>query len=351
MMKTTRLKSLLTFCGLSIVLIFTTVSAQAQNIALSANSPDVYVVKKGDTLWDIAAIFLEDPWKWPEIWQVNPEISDPDLIYPGDSLRLIYVNGQPRIVMARGDRQTVKLSPQVREEALSSPIPAIPRQALAGFLAENRIVDKATFESAPYILASATGNLLMGSGHEVYVRGDWTRSIREYEIFRLGKAYQGANKETLGQEALNLGELRVVPGESEEVRRALITRSRVELKAGDRLLPKEAQALDDTFFPRIPDVSINGAVIGLLNEAEKAAQFESLVLNLGKIDGLESGDILSIYRPGDDVDDPVTGKKISLPSQEIGLVMAYRLFDKLSYGVILSLTEPSQVGNTVATPN
>lgn len=350
MMKTTRLKSFLTFCGLSIILIFTAASAQAQNIALAANSPDVYVVEKGDTLWDISAMFLEEPWRWPEIWQVNPEIANPDLIYPGDRLRMIYINGQPRIVMERGDRQTVKLSPQVREEPLSSPIPAIPRAALAGFLAENRIVEKESFELAPYILASTSGNLLMGSGHEVYVRGDWNRSIRDYEIFRLGKAYQGSNKEALGQEVINLGELRIVSGESEEVRRALITRSRVELKAGDRLLPKEASTFDDTIFPTIPAIPLNGVVIGLLNEAEKAAQFDSLVLNLGKVDGVESGDILSIYRPGDYVDDPVTGKKINLPSQEIGLVMAYRVFDKLSYGVILSLTEPSQVGNTLATP-
>lgn len=351
MMKTTRLKSLLTFYSLSIVLVFTTLSAQAQNIALSANSPDVYIVEKGDTLWDISAIFLEEPWRWPEIWQVNPEISNPDLIYPGDSLRLIYIDGQPRIVMERGDRETVRLSPQVREEPLLSSIPAIPRQALAGFLAENRIVDIKIFESSPYILASTSGNLLMGSGHEIYVRGDWARATRDYEIFRLGKAYKGSGKAILGQEALYLGELSIMPGESEEVRRAQIIKSRIELKAGDRLLPKIPRPLDETFFPTTPKQPMDGAVIGLLNEAEKAAQFDSLVLNLGAEDDLEAGDLLRIYREGESVKDPITGKKVSLPKQEIGLVMAYRIFDKLSYGVILSLTEPSQVGNTVSAPD
>lgn len=350
MMKPTRLKSLLKFCSLSIVLIFTTVSAQAQNIALSANSPDVYVVKKGDTLWDISAMFLEEPWRWPQIWQVNPEIANPDLIYPGDSLRLVYIDGQPRIVMERGDRETVKLSPQVREQPLLSAIPAIPRQALAGFLAENRIVDKETFESAPYILASTSGNLLMGSGHEVYVRGNWTRSIRDYEIFRLGKAYSDGDKKPLGQEAVYLGALNIMPGESENVRRAQVMKSRVELKAGDRLLPRVPSALDETFFPTTPDKDMDGLVIGLLNDAEKAAQFDSLVLDLGDVNGLKAGDLLSIYRAGESVKDPITGKNVILPKQEIGLLMAYRVFDKLSYGVILSLTEPSQIGNTISTP-
>ncbi|MDX1491355.1 MAG: LysM domain-containing protein [Pseudohongiellaceae bacterium] len=349
-MKLIRLKSLLTFCGLSIAVLLGASAVQAQNIALSPNSPDVYVVKKGDTLWDISAMFLEEPWRWPQIWQVNPEISNPDLIFPGDSLRLIYIDGQPRIVMERGSRETVKLSPQIREEALTSAIPAISRQALQGFLIDNRIVDSDTFNSAPYILASVSGNLLMSAGHEVYVRGDWLSANRDYEIFRLGKAYMGPDKELLGQEAVSLGELSVIPGEADEVRKARIVRSKVELKAGDRLLPKERQVLDDTYFPTPPDRDMSGKVIGLLNESEKAAQFESLVLNLGEVDGLEVGDLLSISRAGETVEDPVTGKKVQLPGSEVGMVLAYKVFDKLSYGVILSLTEPAEVGQEVNSP-
>ena len=166
-MKTPRLKRLIAFCAIGITLVFTALVVNAQNLQLAPNSPDRYVVQEGDTLWDISTIFLAEPWRWPEIWAVNPEVADPDLIYPGDVLNLIYVDGRPRIVMDRGDRPAVRLSPQVRETPLPSPIPAIPRQALAGFLSENRIVDREEFETAPYLLASTTGNLLMGAGHEV----------------------------------------------------------------------------------------------------------------------------------------------------------------------------------------
>ena len=141
MMNVSGLKSLVTFCNVSIVMVLTLTSAQAQTLQLSPDAPANYVVKEGDTLWDISSVFLDDPWRWPGIWQFNSTVSDPDLIYPGDTLSLVYVDGNPLVVLDRGTRPTVRLSPQVREAPLLSPIPAIPRQALSGFLVENRIVD------------------------------------------------------------------------------------------------------------------------------------------------------------------------------------------------------------------
>jgi len=133
-MNVPRLKRLIVFCVFGVLTVFPFVSTYSQILSLAPGSPDSYVVKEGDTLWDIASIFLEEPWRWPEIWEGNPEVQDPDLIYPGDILRLVASANGPRIVMERGDRQTVRLSPTVRETPLLNPIPVIPRQALEGFL-------------------------------------------------------------------------------------------------------------------------------------------------------------------------------------------------------------------------
>jgi len=351
MMIAPRLKSLLQICAIGVLLCSPAVGAYGQNLTVLSDSPESYVVKQGDTLWDIASLFLDEPWRWPEIWQKNPAVQDPDLIYPGDVLNLVYVDGSPRIVMERGGRQVVRLSPQVRESPLLSPIPVIARQALRGFLAENRIIDKADYDSAPYILASATDNLIMGAGHEAYVRGDWASSVNHYEVFRLGAAYiDEESDELLGQEAINLGEITIVADESDGIKRALIVSSKEELKAGDRLLPRETSPLDPSFFPSTPSSSTRGQIVGLLDNKSKAAQYESIVIDIGARDGLRVGDILSIQRSVAPARDPISNKSVALPAMEIGLVLTYRTFEKLSYGVILSLTQPSAKGDVVSAP-
>ena len=351
MMIAPRLKSLLKICAIGVLLSSPLVGVHAQNLTVFSDSPETYVVKQGDTLWDIASLFLDEPWRWPEIWQQNPAVQDPDLIYPGDVLNLVYVDGSPRIVMERGGRQVVRLSPQVRESPLLSPIPVIARQALSGFLAQNRIIEKADYEAAPYILSSATDNLIMGAGHEAYVRGDWASSVSHYEVFRLGEAYIDAESdELLGQEAINLGAITIVADEGDGLKRALIVSSREELKAGDRLLPRETSPLDPSFFPSTPSSSMRGQIVGLLDNKSKAAQYESIVIDIGARDGLRVGDILSIERAVAPVPDPITKKPVALPATEIGLVLTYRTFEKLSYGVILSLTQPSSKGDVVSAP-
>jgi len=349
-MNASRLKRLLLSCVCVLLAGMPLAPIQAQTLALAQGSPATYVVKEGDTLWDIASVFLQEPWRWPEIWQGNPEVEDPDLIYPGDVLQLIATADGPRIVMERAGRQVVRLSPTVRESPLLNPIPTIPRQALQGFLVENRIVDIAAFEAAPYILASATGNLIMGAGHEVFTRGVWPGTDTGFDVFRLGATYRDEQGELIGQEAIKLGELTVISNEGDGLRRALIVQSDEELKAGDRLLQREAARLDLNYFPRSPDVTLDGSIIGLLNNESQAAQYESVVIDLGVTDGLNEGDLLSILRKGSVVEDVVAGARVSLPATDIGLLLVYKTFDKMSYGVILSLTEPSAVGDFVRTP-
>jgi hypothetical protein len=351
MMIVQRLKCLLHKCLVGAVFFCSVSGAQAQILSLSPNSPETYVVVEGDTLWDISAMFLEQPWRWPEIWQQNPNVEDPDLIYPGDVLNLIYVDGRPHIVLERGSRQVVRLSPQVRESALSNPIPVIPRAAIDGFLAKNRIVEKEAFEHSPYILSSVNGNLLLGAGHEAYVKGDWLDGASQYEVFRLGVAYiDTETRKLLGQEAINLGALRIVSDEDNGVKKALILSSKEEIKPGDRLLPRQTETLDSRFFPTTPQRAMNGKIIGLLDNRSKAAQFESVIFDIGETAGLRVGDILTIHKSAAPVRDPITNRWVALPANDTGVVLTYKTFANLSYGVILSLTQPSAVGDTLSSP-
>ena len=160
-------------------------------VQLKDGHPEQYTVVKGDTLWDISGRFLREPWKWPELWHANPQVENPHLIYPGDRLSLVYVDGQPRLMLDRGEsRGTIKLSPSVRTTAMAEAIPTIPLEAINSFLLSNRIVDTAEeFNGAPYIVAGNAERVVSGSGDRVYGRGSFDESIPVYGIFRQGKTY------------------------------------------------------------------------------------------------------------------------------------------------------------------
>ncbi len=318
----------------------------AQTVSLADDHPDVYVVEEGDTLWDIAGRFLQEPARWPEVWQGNPQVANPDLIYPGDRLRLEYVGGEPRIVLDRGGeaRRTVRLSPEVRSTPREEAIPAIPRAVLDNFLVDNLIVDLADYENAPYIVSAAEENLIIGAGDQFYARGDWPETSGNWDIFRMGLPWSDADGELLGHEALRLGSARVVAHEGGQMRRLQVRRSREELKAGDRLMLAPTEALDLYFFPRPPQVEVRGRVLSLLAEDSVSAQYDSLLMDIGQSDGLRMGDLLRVYLADRQVADPVTGEVVSLPRQQAAQVLVYRVFDGLSYGIILSSTRPVEIG-------
>jgi len=146
-----------------------TAEVPRRGIPLAENAPDSYVVKRGDTLWGIAKVFLRDPWFWPEIWQVNPQVQNPHLIYPGDTLRLVYIDGQPQIVLQRGDG--VRVEPRVRSEPLDSAITTIPYATVAAFMSKPSVLDKDQIKAAPYVLATRDLHVVMSEGDTVYARG------------------------------------------------------------------------------------------------------------------------------------------------------------------------------------
>lgn len=225
-------------------------SAIAADVALNPEHPDSYVVVKGDTLWDISAKFLKEPWLWPEIWHVNPQIENPHLIFPGDLLSLVYVDGQPRLNVRRGDASnTVKLSPSMRSEPVDNAIPAIPLDEINAFLSKSRFVDPGELEVAPYVVAGSKRNIVSGAGDEIYGRGEFEPGRRVFGIYRQGKLYRDpSTDEVLGIQALDIGEAKKISQEG-DVATLQLNRTTQEVRNGDRLLPNQDKPLTAEFQP------------------------------------------------------------------------------------------------------
>ena len=225
--------------------------AWADDALLKTNHPDEYTVKKGDTLWDISSTFLNSPWLWPEIWQVNPQIENPHLIYPGDLIRLVYLDGQPRLTLERTLKLapgTTKLSPSVRVQGSDEAISSIPLDRINSFLSNSRMLDTDLLETAPYMLAGPQGRVISGAGDNAYARGSFDDGIDNYGVYRKGKAYKDpVTKEFLGIYAQSVGSVGVDKVDG-DVATLAVVRANEELRPGDRLLPSEDRVVDSTFY-------------------------------------------------------------------------------------------------------
>ncbi len=336
-------------------------------VRVKPSYPEKYTVQKDDTLWDIAAQFLEDPWVWPAIWDVNPQIENPHLIYPGDIIRLIYVDGEPRLVAEReSDSGRIalivgqsssgapidKLSPRIRIEPLDLAIPSIPADAIEQFTVNPRVLTREKLEAAAYVIGNFDNRLISASGNQVYVRGIVDDGEALYSIFRPGKVLiNPENGELLGYEVAFVGDAKVL--EYGDPTTVLITRSKREALNGDVLLPLNRGRISYNYIPNVPELEINGTIISLFDALSHAAQNQVIVINLGQRDGMERGDILGIKKFGGIIRD-VYGKKseevVILPDTRIGIAMIFKVFDRVSYGLIMESTRAVQVGDIIANP-
>lgn len=324
--------------------------AQAE-VQLRDGHPQTYTVARGDTLWDISGKFLRQPWKWPEIWQANPQVQNPHLIYPGDVLSLTWVDGQPRIVLDRGaSRGTVKLSPHVRSTPMAEAIPTIPLEKINSFLLSNRIVDSdLELSQAPYVVAGNAERVVSGAGDRIYARGAFTGE-QAYGLYRQGKAYSDPQtKEVLGINADYIGGGDVVAEEGDIATLAL-TRTTQEVRLGDRLLPTEERSISSTFVPSEPSEPIDGVILDVPRGVTQVGQLDVVTLNKGRRDGLVEGNVLAIYKTGETVRDRITGESVKIPDERSGLLMVFRTYDKLSYGLVLNATRSLAVFDKVRNP-
>jgi hypothetical protein len=318
-------------------------------------APQRYVVQRGDTLWDISSTFLRDPWYWPEIWYVNPQIANPHLIYPGDVISLYYVDGRPRLMIDDGPRvRAERLSPQIRTEPLPPPA-EMPIQSLHQFLIRPRVVSEEQLDQAAYILASQDDRLVFGAGDRVYVRGMADAEAEErYSIFRKGAELRDpATDELLGFEAIPVGDGEVVRGGDPAT--INITRSDREALKGDRMMPLDNSDQDFVFTPHAPPANVDGRVISLFDAISQIARFQVAVINLGERNGIEQGHVLATYQSGRVVQDHFAGsvgrgEPVRLPDERIGVMMVFRTFEKVSYALVMESTRPIQVGDALRHP-
>lgn len=329
---------------------------QQSDIKLQDNVPDRYVVVPGDTLWGIAAKFLKDPWRWPEMWKLNQnEIKNPHRIYPGDVIVLDRSGPQPELKMG----ETEKLLPRARAEDIGSqPIPSIPPRVIEPFLSRPLVVELDGLDKAPRIIAAQADRVYLGSGDLAYVSGIKDAKLDSlWQIYRPGKPLiDPETQKTLGYEAVFLGDSKVTTaGDPATIQ---IFGAQQEIGKGDRLVAAGPLTLN-SYLPHAPRVFVQGRIIASRGGMRETAPQDVVTLNKGRNDGLEPGNVLALLRLGrtnvEKTRDPKwfrTDKVEStkLPDERYGLVFVFRTFDKVSYALVMSASRTVQVGDVVTSP-
>jgi nucleoid-associated protein YgaU len=329
--------------------------AHAEELSLRPDVPLSYVVKKGDTLWDISDLYLKEPWRWPELWDNNPQVDNPHLIYPGDELALRWDNGVPRLGLAR--RGDVKLTPELRSEPLETAIPPIPRDQIDPFLRENKVLVPGQFDTLAYVIAGDAGRIISALGDRIFARGALEPEDKAFNILRQGEVIADpVTGEVLGVIASDIGSASLLSVDSQaagntDVKELEVTRVAEEVRIGDRLLPLEEGVLDAYFQPKAPSAEVEGAyMIGVASGVTQIGQMNIVTVNRGDREGLEVGDVLAIYQTGQVVEDPVTREMVALPDVRAGVLMIFAVYEKASFGLVLTASRPLAVGDKLKNP-
>lgn len=351
-------------------------SVYAANVELKDGHPQKYFVKEGDTLWDIASLYLESPWQWPEIWYRNEQVENPHLIYPGDVLTVIYVQGQPQIVVnneaepapetAKTEHQAltssketvvepgvVKLSPRIRERPINASIPAIPLESIQSYLTNTRVISFERLDSAPHIIAAEDKRIIAGKDDIIYARdkkGDWETLYANYGVYRAGEEYIDPDTGvSLGFEALALGNAKVL-GTNGEVATLRVSDATEEIRINDKLVASEERRVEAVFYPKGPQKKVQAKIIRVFNSISHVGRHDVVVINRGKDEGLEEGHVLSVMQAGEIVRDRVNDEFVELPAGNAGLIILFRTFDRVSYGVVLKSRRAMAIGDYVTNP-
>lgn len=345
---------------------------------LAADAPDHYAVKSGDTLWAISSLFLRSPWRWPELWGMNlNDITNPHRIYPGQQLYLLRSNGravlttQPAADSAGTPttQTTVKLSPRSRPQALSTgALPTLEPHLIEPFLAEPIIVSATELQSAPRIVATQEGRVLLSRGDRAYARGPASAALTDpgvgpqprLRVFRNPVPLKDpATGAVLGYEAQYLGKALLIRSEmgalgaTQAVPATIdIVEAKEEMRVGDRLLPEPVRDIRQ-YIPSAPKNPVTGRIVSVYGSGvANAAQNQVVVISQGTADGLRSGDVLALLKDGATLVDRTDAVKsgIKLPNERNGLLMVFRPFEKLSYALILETTDGVKIGDRVTNP-
>ncbi|MGR4066774.1 LysM peptidoglycan-binding domain-containing protein [Halomonas sp. LR3S48] len=339
--------------GAGLALLLTATLAQAQGLdweqGLRSDAPDRYTVVRGDTLWHISGRFLRHPWQWPEVWQVNPQIRNPHLIYPGDVVYLYDCNGRPCLGLERGQGE-VRLSPEVRRIPAREAIEPIPLDTVRHFLRDHRVIDDPeTLDELAYVVAGNDRRIISGAGDRIYARGE-LQSGQRYGIYRVGDRYSdAATGETLGLELVSIGRARAERGEDGIAIMEVLSANQ-EVRNDDIVLPLEDRELDSEFVPRAPGHDVDGTILAVPGGVRFIGRLQVVALDRGRRDGLETGHVLEVEQQGERVVDPRTGESLRLPGTDAGLIMVFRPYERMSYGLVMQATRSLEVGDRIHNP-
>jgi hypothetical protein len=319
-------------------------------IPVAPDAPERYVVVKGDTLWDIAARFLRDPWYWPEIWYVNPQVENPHLIYPGDVLALTWVDGRPRVSLERGG--ATRMSPRVREQPLSEAIRAIPWDVVQAYMSKPTVLAEEQVESAPYVVTARDQRLITGIGDEVFVRRlDHGAAGQSWLVYNVGaKLKDPESGDVLGYQGIYTATGKVT--RTGDPASLMLTTAARETTDGDIVLPEQAE-LGMDFIPHGPSGNVEGVIMSVVDRHLAFGEFQVVVINRGTRDGLEAGNVLSVWDKAQEVKDRTPHREsssVTLPGHMIGRFMVFKSWDRMSYGLMLDSTREMHVGDLVRNP-
>ncbi|MCS5707296.1 LysM peptidoglycan-binding domain-containing protein [Candidatus Berkiella cookevillensis] len=353
------------FLTIAVVLLGFCFIVEAKPAWIQEKAPEVYVVKKGDTLWEIAGIYLKEPWRWIEIWDRNPNISNPHLIYPGDKILLSYdANGTPKLSLERGSKtpnaayweggtRVVKLSPTIREGDAEGAIPTVPTRVIQPFFNRSQVISQAHVDFCPNVIALDEDHLVVGAGDRIYASKVDAHSATEmFSVFRVEKLYKDPkSNEVLGIEGLILGNAQVeFMGDPTSL---ILKQSYSEIRVGDKLIEPTREQVDAFFFPKAPDGDPTGQIISVFDGISQIGQYQVIVMTGGKNQLREVGDVLAVYQKQKDLPTRIRNKKetsYDFPALKIGRLVVFRVFDKVSYGLVMNATRPIYLKDEVGEP-
>jgi len=345
----------------SSAMLMSTAHANNPPPAIKADAPNRYIVKKGDTLWDISGRYLDSPWRWKEIWATNKQIKNPNLIYPNDILILCVIQGKTLIGVDTGEgcagveKQLTGnvVSSTVSVTSTANSIPPLPWSAIQHWLDKTVIVNPQDFNTTPYILASKKGNLITASGDKVYAKGVPLIVGQRYGIYREGELYvEPKTQEVMGLEVTQVATGLVTSTETNGVSSLQLTDSYdKEVREGDRVFVELNNSIPPVFYPAPATVSRGGMIVRVMDSISSAAKGSVVAINLGSTHGAKPGDVLTVYQKGALIRDTKDNDTpVRLPNEPSGMVMVFNTFDNISYAYVLDSELPLNVGDQLLPP-
>ncbi|MGE5472177.1 MAG: LysM peptidoglycan-binding domain-containing protein [Bacteroidota bacterium] len=338
----------------ALILAVTAICASAEEpLQLVDNPPDRHIVVRGDTLWGISGKFLKQPWRWPEIWNMNKaEIKNPHWIYPGDIILLDYVDGKPRLKMAKavGNGGNGKLQPKVYSEAVQQVVPSIPPNEIEPFISQPLVIEPGEHDNVARIVASQEDRMFMGAGDTAFVSGIPDASVVNWNVFRPGKPLKDPDTgEVIGHEAFFLGSAKLIhPGEPAAIS---IVVAKEEIGRGDRLLPAPPPNII-AYAPHRPEQPVAAKIISIYGGLNEGGASSVVAINRGSNDGLEVGHVLAIFRNRVSIGNDEQGRRVAttIPEERYALAFVFRVFGRISYALVVDSAKSVMIGDSAKNP-